>query len=353
MTKKMINKGFFVLIIFMSGLLSNCSNDTEDCTANVGPISCEEFQKQAIPTYKQFLNSYEAAITAEPDLLDDEDGLALQIFNDIKAQSAPNISTNPMFSLDNRMCEEEWKLVLTKPIKSYTAMKASIQQSLTAAMEKFPQDAGKANSKADGFRRAYWVLLMIDATDTNFAKEMAEAHQTCDPGSITISRHNLAVGIDLITDFPTATPIQLLDLLLERRYQFIDGQIPSDIGDAIVFNIGRQKYDAAYKGTLTNPDIGRTWVCNLYLHQDSNIIRGEYTITYNNDFLTRRFNGLVNSNGTISIDISYPYAFELPSNIVPCENAQAVLTENGDNLLGPWTSTNCSQGGIIDVDKIN
>jgi|GEM_PF-4571181 hypothetical protein len=353
MTSKRIQKWHTILLISLCGLIINCSNETEDCTASVGPISCGEFQKQAIPTYKQFLNSYEEAITAEPDLLNDENGLALEIFNDIKAQPTPNISTNPMFTLDNRMCEEEWKLVLTKPIKSYTAMKASIQQSLTAAMEKFPQDAGKANSKADGFRRAYWVLLMIDATDTNFAKEMAEAHQTCDPGSITLSGHNLAVGIDLIADFPTATPIQLFDLLLERRYQFIDGQIPSDIGDAIVFNIGRQKYDAAYEGIMTNPDIGRIWECSFYLHQDNNIIRGEYIVTYNNDFLSRRFSGLVNNDGTLSIDISYPYAFELPSNIVPCENAKAVLTENGDNLLGPWTSTNCRQGGTIDVDKID
>ena len=343
----------YFLIILMSSFLINCSNDTEDCNANVGPIPCEEFQKLAIPTYRQFLDSYEEATTAEPDLLDDEDGLALQIFNQIKAQPAPNVSTNPMFTLDNRMCEEEWKLILTKPIKSYTAMKASIQPSLSTALEKFPQDAGKANSKADGFRRAYWVLLMIDATDVNFAKEMAEAHQTCDPASITLSGHNISVGIDLIADFPTATPVQLLDLLLERRYQFIDGQIPSDIGNAIVFNIGRQKYDATYQGILTNPDIGRTWECKLYLYQDNNIIRGEYLITYNNDFLSRRFNGQVNNNGTISIDISYPYAFELPSNIVPCENAKALLTENDDNLVGPWTSTNCSQGGIIDVARIN
>ncbi len=353
MKEKMTKKWHFVLLVLMSGLLFNCSNDTEDCTTNIGPIPCEEFQKQTIPTYQQFLKSYEEATTAKPDLLNDEDALALKIFNDIKAQPTPNISTDPMFSLNSRMCEEEWKLALTKPKKSYSAMKASIQQSLTAAMGKFPQDAGKVNSKADGFRRAYWMLLMIDATDTNFAKEMAQAHQTCDPGSITISGHNLAVGIDLIADFPTATPIQLLDLLLERRYQFIDGQIPSDIGNAIVFNIGRQKFDAAYEGILTNPDISRTWECNLYLHQDNNIIRGEYIITYNNDFLTRRFNGQVNNDGTISIDISYPYAFELPSNIVPCENAKAVLTENGDNLVGPWTSTNCSQGGIINVDRVN
>lgn len=355
----MINQSYrfrkigFVLLLAVLSFFMGCDDDSKTCTENVGPISCEDFETVTPPTYKQFIDSYESIVSSDSQLLNDGIELAKSVFNDIKQKPLSQEAPKPLFDLDSRMCEEEWKLCLEEPINSYTAMKASIQLSLKSAMEKFPQDSGKANSKADGFRRAYWVLLMVDATDSDFAIEMAEAHQTCDPGNIKLSGHNISVGINLITDFPTATPLQLSDLLLERRYQFIDGEISSDIGNAIVFNVGRQKYDATYHGTLTNPDISRIWECSLYLHQDNNIIRGEYLITYNNDFLTRRFNGQVNNDGTLSIDISYPYAFELPSNIVPCENANALLTENGNTLVGPWTSTNCSKGGIIDVDRIN
>jgi hypothetical protein len=349
---------YTVFALLTALVLIRCNEeDGTVCSDNVGPVSCADFASVTPPTYQQLITCYDEAIATDAGLLQNDSLLARAIFNCVKAAPVQNPPDKPLFDLQSRMCPEEWRLAMLYPKKVYAAIKNAVTQSLEEAKRQFPEDADVQfnNSKADAFRHSYYALLIAKSTDTTFAKKMALARLSCSGNQVfnRMDVHNDTVGVGLVRRFPTGTADELINLLLERRYYYIESpnsSIPADAGNALVFYAARRIYDVAYKGTMTNPDGPGTWNATYYFNQTGNTIRGEATYTLNSGRANRRFSGTLNSN-TIELNLSYPYVFEISPGYTPCRNMKTILTINQDVLNGPWTSTNCGQGGVNNLTK--
>lgn len=347
-----MKKSIYFVFVFLAVLLvfNSCKRDKDVCNENIGPISCSEFRSVTTPTYEQVIKCYDAAIATNPQ--QDELALARSIFACIKPAPVQNPPSKPLFDLQSRMCTEEWKLVLLYPRKAYLAFKNGINQSLEKAKLEFPQDVDVEfkNAKADAFRNAYLGALVAKATDTSFARRLALARQSCLQNGFYF--HNDTVGIGLVRRFPIATVTELINLLLERRFYYSDNGIPADAESALMFNAGRRTYDAFYTGTFTNPDGQGTWNATYHFHQTGNIIRGEakYTGIGFPDKASRRYSGTISGN-TINLNVSNPYTYEFSPGYTPCRNMRTTFTIAQDSLTGPWTSSNCWQGGFINLKR--
>jgi hypothetical protein len=328
------------LFLFLIGIVVfvRCKDEPVVCTEKVGSIACGDFQAVTPPTYEQVLKCYEDAIATSPQQRDSL--LARSIFSCVKVLPVQNPPEKALFDLKSRLCPDEWKLVILYPRKAYAAIKNAVDKSLIRAKLEFPEDADVEfkNSKADAFRLAYLGVLMAQASDTTFARRMALARLSCS-GDTTNNRmdvHNDTVGVGLVRRFRTATETELVSLLLERRYYYIENpnsSLPADVGNALAFYSGRRTYDVAYKGTLTNPDGPGTWNAIYYFNQSGNSIRGEAGYTINKDKSNERFKGKLNGS-IINLDISYPYAFELSPGYYPCKDVKSTFTIKQDSLQG-------------------
>lgn len=340
----------FSILLLAICIYTNCSKKSDTCNGNIGPIDCEQFSTVSPPTYEQVINCYENAVATNPLLTDS--ALSIAIFDCIKAAPVQNPPVTPLFELKSRMCVEEWKLVLIYPRKAYLAFKNNITQSLERAKQEFPQDidVNFKNTKADAFRNAYYGVLVAKVTDTSFARRIALAHQSCLQNPIYL--YNDTAGINLVRRFPAATVLQLIDLLLERRYYFIANDIPAGIENALVFSASRRTYDAIYTGTTTNPGGPGSWNATYYFHQTGNIVRGEarYTGIGFSAKDNRRFKGTINGSA-INLSMSNPYWFEYTPGYVPCNSMVENFTIVQDSLTGSWTASNCTQGGNTRLKK--
>ncbi len=346
-----MKKTIHFLYLFLAGafILISCNRDDDTCTEKVGPISCEDFRSVTPPTYEQVIKCYDDAIAANAQQSDSS--LARSIFACIKVAPVQNPPDKPLFDLQSRMCLDEWKLVILYPRKAYAVFKDAINKSLERAKQEFPEDADVQfkDAKADAFRHAYLGVLTAKATDTVFARQMAEARLSC---RNQVDFHNDTVGVGLVRRFRTALETELATLLLERRYYFSENNVPTDAGSALVFNAARRAYDVAYTGTFTNPDGQGTWNAVYYFHQTGNLIRGEARYTGINfpDKASRRYKGILSGN-TINLDVSNPYTFEFSPGYTPCRDMKTTLTISQDAMQGSWTASNCSQGGVISLKK--
>lgn len=337
-----------LVVLFLFG--TACNKNTEVCQGMIGPVSCTEFGSVATPTYEQVITCYETAVTANPQLSDS--AMARSIFDCIKVLPTLNPPAKPLFDSQSRMCVEEWKLVLVYPRKVYLAFKNNITQSLERAKLEFPQDIDVEfkNAKADAFRNAYYGVLVAKATDTSFARQLAEAHMSCSPDIIYF--HNDTVGIGLVRRFPAATVAQLVNLILEKRYYYSNDGIPADAGGSLVFLTGRRPYDVTYVGKTTNPDGPGDWNAIYYFNQTGSTIRGEakYTGIGFPAIDNRRFNGTITAS-TINLNMSNPYSFEYMPGYVPCNNMRENFTILQDSLTGHWAGSNCTRGGDTKLKK--
>lgn len=329
----------------------------------IGPISAVEFASVSPPSYEQLMSICEDIIRLKPDLLQDESALAREIFDRVKEQNKidvqgknENIVSHSIFDLADRLTIDEWKVVLINPIDSCNSI-TTVKISLDSAKGNFPCDQkyGHENTKSDAFRHAYWNALMTKYSNFDFADKLSTAHES---GSTTESAtrmdlHNNKFGRELAKKYPEATEEQLLQLILQQKYIYIKDmkEIPANTKGLIYFE-NQEKYDGAMTGYLTNPDSGGPWDITLDMSQCGDIIRGQYTITRGSSLQKRRYTGSIDeANLLMKIDVAYPYDFENPAGVVPCQNMKMNLTANVNSLIGNWTSTNCSLGGEVNVSR--
>lgn len=363
-------KKIIILMIFTVMFLSGCGGSESSSTntapnigESVGPISAAEFASVTPPSYRQFMIIYEDIVSTEPHLLQDETALARKIFDKVKEESTVNsrtnekeISSRSIFDLAEILTVEEWKIIILNPIDGYNSV-VTVEMSLNSAKENYPCDKGFSfeNTKADAFRHAFWNALMTKYSNFDFADKFSTAHES---GSTTenatlMDLHNNKIGRELAKKYPSATEAQLIELLLQKKYIYIEDMknIPDDT-DGLVYFENKEKYDGTMTGYITNPDSGGPWDATVDLNQCDNVIRGQYIITRGTSSQKRRYSGTINETDLImNLDVAYPYEFENPEGLIPCANMKMTLSVSENSLSGNWTSSNCRLGGEVNVSR--
>jgi hypothetical protein len=332
-----------------------------------GEVSIAEIKSVPPPTFKTYMRAYELVTTNDPNLLQDSIKLGRCIFEWVKAhpnggRPANNIigqkenGVSSLFDILDRLTYEEWVLSIYNPLNAYSVYK-TIAPSGQKATVSFPcdSDVDFEDSKADALRHAFWNALMVRTTSLSFAEKIADAHEsaTTNEAAKKMDIHNNKIGRDLAVLYPTATEEQLLQLLLQRQFYFLDNPTatyPADAANVLVYFKGKRPYDGSMSGTLTNPDSGGPWNTVFYFNQCNNLVRGEFTIVRTGGQIQkRRFSGTISPSGVISISISDPYLFENPLGLQYCTNMSSTLNGSVSFLSGAWTSSNCTQGGFISL----
>lgn len=352
-------------LLFLLLVLFSCSKKSNvDDPANLpdGPVTEAEMKTvDPRPTIEEVIAAYEKLTTDDPALKNDEEALGRQLFNYFKYGKATGLTNrqltpNDIGDIAQRLTYEEWKIVILNPNKSYKAYK-TVAPAGTAARNNYPcdADAGYEDSKADAVRHAYWNILMAKNIDSEFAEKMATAHESEGGNSYAtkMDLHNNAVGRQLVKDNPTATTDQLLEVLIQGKFTYLNegDAIPAD-NAALVYFKAKRVYDGTYTGSMTNPDSnGGPWTLELSLNQCGDVIRGQFEITRpNSSMQKRRFTGKVVGN-SITLDVATPYEFENPNGLTPCNNMVIKLNGDSTSLAGKWTSSNCSKGGDLNASK--
>jgi hypothetical protein len=359
-------KQTFVLVVLAILVFFNaCKKSSNDATPGepVGPISAEEFASMPPPTFQQAMSAYENVTQKDPALLQNENDLARAMFDYLKdnpggRKAGDSIATAARgFDLASKLTKEEWKVVLLNPIDAYGAM-GTVQPSLTAAQQMFPcdEDVKFQDGKADALRHAFWNALMVKAANKDFAEKFTTAHESeaTDANAKAMDLHNNAIGRTMAEKYPTATADQLMQIISETKFYYIDkpgDAIPAEAADALVYFKAKRKFDGTLTGTFTNPDSGGPWSVSFDINQCGNVIRGQYTITRGQELQKRRFLGTLVGDTAIVMNVSDPFVFENPENRPYCRNTKMDLKGNPDKLDGKWTSSNCSQGGVITITK--
>ncbi|PLK42435.1 DUF6973 domain-containing protein [Emticicia sp. TH156] len=350
-------------LIFIAIIVLNfsCRKDKEEIELVDAPVSEAELNSVPPPTFQQLINAYEYVAKKDSTLLNNNVKLTRAVFNRIKANPNARVENaeemnSGFFDIMHRLTKEEWALiVLNLNIRNAYNASKTVEPSKNAAVEYFPCDSDTKyeNSKADGFRHAYWSALMVLETNADFAKDFATAHEagSTNASATEMDLHNNKIGRELAIKYPTATKAQLIELLLQKKYFYIkEGEkIPENL-EGIVFFAGKRQYDVTLKGSITNPDSGGPWEITFDIYQCRENIRGEYTIVRNNQMQKRRYKGKIEGNKII-LDISDPYVFENPNGVPPCQNMKMYLSGNEASLKGNWVSSNCSQGGVVNLNK--
>ncbi|MBT1690673.1 DUF6973 domain-containing protein [Dawidia soli] len=354
---------FIHLCLFL--LVCACSNDDEnikDTPADpVGPIPGDEFAAAPVPTYQEVLTAYESVTADDPSLLEDEAKLARAMFDWVddhaNGRLAQGQETGSYFNLTTRLTLEEWKVVMTNPIDAYNVI-STVAPSLEAAETEYPCDSDVSfrDGKADAVRHAYWNILMAFSADEAFAEAFSTAHESAatEPNASKMDLHNNKFGLALKARYPDATPEQLLILLTQQKFFFLEdpnAAIPEEANDALVYFRGKRLYDGEMSGIITNPDSGGPWDITISFNQCGDHVRGQYTIVRGEAIQKRRFSGAVDENNTLTLDVSAPYVFENPNGMPYCANMTMRLTGTTATLEGNWTSSNCYLGGVLDLSK--
>jgi len=362
----------FIWIIAGTILLSACGYEEENNVDEqnggqveagdpVGPISASEFNSVQPPTYTQFVELYEEIVGLEPDLVNDEETLTIKIFNRVKELNATNaratnISSRSFFYTVTRLTIDEWKVILLNPVDSYNAFD-TVSTSSEAAELSYPCDStiGFEDGKADAVRHAYWNALMVRWVNPDFAEQFATAHESSSASNAAskMDLHNNKFGRDFAIKFPDATDEQILEMLLQQKFTYIENmnEIPAGI-EGLVYFSNKSSYDGTMTGYITNPDSGGPWDATFDMTQCDNKIRGQYTIIRGESSQNRRYSGIIDEkNSTMSLDVAYPYTFENPEGLTACAGMKMILAVNGNSLSGYWTSTNCRLGGDVNISK--
>ncbi|PKA98336.1 hypothetical protein B0O79_2022 [Flavobacteriaceae bacterium MAR_2009_75] len=352
-------KNLKIIFLLPFVVLTSCSKDSQGNTEKNGPvglISEEEFDTSTPPTYAAFNLAYEKVVNANSDLLNSEDELSREIFDEIKANGSSSqlSSTNSetFFNLTSSMTKAEWRVVLENPSAAFKII-PSVGTSYTNAVTYFPcdEDVSFSGAKADALKHAIWNALMVKNSNTEFAEKMSTARETATDNKDfkAMNLHNNAFGIELGSKFPEATEEQLLVLLLEQNYTLVKGS--SEISDklnGLVFLKGEREYDAVMVGSFGNPDSGGPWDMKINFSHCWNTVRGRFTIIRGEALQERRFSGIL-SNDKMTLDVSDPYIFENPEGLRACVNIIMSLEGDTNGLSGSWTSTNCYLGGEVEL----
>ena len=354
---------FVLVVLALLFILHACKKSSNDSPPGeaVGPISAAEFASMPPPTFQQAIDAYDNVTTADPALLQNESDLARAMFDWLKdnpggRRRADSVSAK-VFDLAAKLTKEEWKVVLLNPIDARKAM-GTVDPSRTAAEQTFPcdEDVTFEDGKADALRHAYWNALMLKITNKEFAEEFSTAHESESPNADAkkMDLHNNNIGRKIAEKYPTATSDQLRQLISETKFYYLDKStdaIPAAASDALVYFKAKRKFDGTFTGTFTNPDSGGPWTATYDFNQCGDVIRGQYTIARGSELQKRRFTGTLTGDSVITMNVSDPFVFENPESRPYCGGTKTTLKGTVDKLSGNWTSSNCTQGGVVTLSK--
>ncbi|MBD8489209.1 hypothetical protein IFO69_10675 [Echinicola sp. CAU 1574] len=353
-----------IMVVFI--LSFSCSSDdpspkpisNED---PVGPISGEDFKSVPIPTYDLVIEAYENISNTSPNLLEEEsDQLSIALFEEIKKLSNKASTNNDRLlyeSLSDKLTEEEWKLVLTNPYKSFLAF-LTLKPSFDDSGSSFSCDPNLSlkDTKVDAIRHAYWNALMTQKiSDMTFIEELTNAHESNSDSEDAklMDLHNNKIGRELALQYPTATADELLTILLQYDFLFVGiGQTIPETYQGLVYIEGKKIFDIKMKGSLSNPDSGGPWDIEFDIYECGNTIRGNFTIIRGAERQDRRFSGTM-VDGLMQLEVSNPLVFENPRGLYACTGMRMNLTGNEKSLEGRWTSSNCYRGGTVLLSNEN
>lgn len=361
----------FTAIVFLLG----CKKKNESEEKFIGPIPESEFNSVPPPSYEQLIVSFESLTQNDPSLLDDNDRLVLAVFEWVKQHPNGELkSTEGIFSMANRLTRQEWTVLILygypslPPLPPITTVPYRIaifsvyakQKAEQTAIQLFPCDGNLStpylNTKADAFRHAYWNILLSKYVSEEFAEAFTTAHESNSehPDQTAMDLHNNKIGRAIAQRFPDASDTELADILSKEFYQYTDDPFRfTNAGpefNGLIYIAGGAPFDGRFKGTMTNPDAGIVWNIDLDLNQCVNTVRGQYTITIDNSYQTRRFTGTIDGS-KVYLTVAHPYSYEQSSGSSVCEDIEVSLSGDNNSLSGGWTSSNCLSGGVVTVAR--
>jgi len=337
----------------------------------INGISLREIEESRLPTYVELAEAFDTVVARDAAVLENDSLLARAVFDEWNGGGA-RARTSSATAVDlERLNSQERIVLLRYPGQAYLARNVPPLAS-SAGQQTYPCGSQPATvggdeidafnaDKADALRHAYWNALTAKrAADSPlytvsdalfFTALLATAHESTSVGSRLNERlrdmdlSNNAAGQRVFEQNPDATDEELQALITALSFEFVEDSDPITFnGSRLVYFARRANFDVTMTGSFTNPDSGGPWSAALTLNQCGESIRGGLDIVRGGGQQQRSLTGTVSGN-TLDLSIS------TPSGSNACRNMRAELTGDRNALSGPWTSSNCSQGGQITVSR--
>lgn len=266
-----------------------------------------------------------------------------------------------------RVTREEWEVLFDLLLEGRWGTPGALARTVDPSFEASDGYFGRCapdmegnDTERDALRHAYWNALMTAATSQSVAERFATAHELgparlagidiATDARARMDLHNNAVGRTVAAAHPSATPAQLLELLLALptvRFE-ANGRFPIAPGSLVYFaGTQAQPWSGRYTGTLTNPDSGGPWQAEIQMAQCGSQLRGTALYVRGSERSQRRLSGSLTTPHLMSLSLSAPFAWE--SNNTACLNVTLLLNAQGSRLNGAWGASNCPRGGQLDV----
>ena len=350
-------------------VLGGCDSggEPDDSDDLVNGITKREIRSGYIPSYPEIDAAFDVILADDPTLPDDEMRFARALFDEVNR--AGDAADGAKRDDPQRQCEfilnrfqdltcEEWIVVLGDPELALLAREASFR-ARNEAERAFPCGATLEpefnDDKADAYRHAAWNAYSIYYISrvkpleiaVAFTTRLTTAHENSplqddDAPRRLMDLSNNAAGRLVVLNNPDASLNELSTLLLALPFEYVDpdGTVPQD-PSRLVYFLGRTDYDVTMTGSFSNPDSGGPWDATLTLNQCNDTIRGGLEITRGDDERQQRgVVGVVDGN-TLDLHIGFP----IGGGFSACRDMEAQLSGSPTSLSGPWTSSNCPQGG--------
>lgn len=331
----------------------------------VGAVPLAEFEAQPVPSYAVLADAYGRTLRDDPTPLHlDAARFSRKLFDTVKSLTGRNATRNSGEDSGTTLLtvsDEEWKLAIAEPVGTYQTFLTK-QTTENVIDEIFGTEGRQRNDKVDAFRLSYWSALSLqklkgiqfkvdDAID--LMQRITEAHvkagQT--PREIQMDLNNGLVGRRTYVDNPTAATHELKTICstVPAEYLAPDVEILQFDFRTVYFS-GVTNIDGTWTGTLTNPDSGGgAWNATLYVNQFAGKVRGELHLFRGDEHARRRYTGATDFSKT-NFSFLVPYSWEVHGP-QPCIGMAAELQSGMSRLSGPWTSSSCTQGGTIELER--
>jgi|GEM_PF-2374796 len=341
----------------------------------INGIPVSEIERVPPPSYDALSAAFDRVVAADPTLRQSSPRLARAVFDEIKRQGAsaarreraPDVAAAGVGVL-LQLTWDEWKVLIGDPLSGYAARNAPGLANL-AGQSTFPCDAptGYRDDRADAVRHAYWNAVMARriaaeygvAQALAFTEKFTTAHESgitdqsplADRRAKAMDLSNHAAGRRVFMENPSATEDQLLQLVLALPFVYVEGSDAVTRDDRrLVYLTGQQPFDGSMSGTMSNPDSGGPWEAVFSFTQCNSTIRGSFSIVRGGASQKRRFSGSV-GGAAMALNIAAPFAYENPDNLTICTGMTATLGGSRSALSGSWRSSNCTQGGRIELRR--
>jgi hypothetical protein len=332
----------------------------------VGAVPEEEFRSIPTPSYELLADAYGRTLRDEPTALHLEDlKFSRKLFDMVKSLTgdvAPARVQADSGTTLLALSDEEWKLAIAEPVGTYQTFLAK-QVTENTIDEIFGVDGRQRSDKIDAFRVSYWNALSVQKLKGIFldipkcvdmVKRVSEAHALAgqSPREIRMDINNGTVGRRAMVDNMNATTPELKTICSTIFSEFVPSNGEIRLFDwRTVYFTGWTNLDGIWSGELSNIDSGNPapWEVTLYVNQVGGKIRGELHLFRGDEYARRRFVGDTN-NSTLDMTFLYPYQWEL-GGASPCGGMRAELNSRMSQLTGSWTSTSCTQGGSLNLER--